>query len=300
MEPRLPPDAVQDDFGEAVSHQPSAFSRRARFDAPLTIPPVRVAGIAQRITIRPWPRFAKSDPAIDPLEDCSLQDEAGPRMHSWQQRAATHTAPSLLQRLKQRVSQQTDKESRRDVPMLGVMRRMIYSLALIPIVPAVAYVAVSCCKDYLLPSDADEYRWFDLFFSSLMVLCMILIWRTVIVWTLGRKMLTALVSMIPFVQVIYAKPLWDAGCVLRELLRFGQEQFGIAVWIWILIWVWWAYERLTDSGGTTPSRPWRMRPIVQVSSSATVGIRLMAIPLSRIETPPMRLCFWRSPSHLSG
>jgi hypothetical protein len=61
------------------------------------------------------------------------------------------------------------------------------------------------------------------------------------------------------VQVIYAKPLWDAGCVLRELLRFGQEQFGIAVWIWILIWVWWAYERLTDSGGTTPSRPWRMR-----------------------------------------
>ena len=143
--------------------------------------------------------------------------------------------------------------------MLGVTRRMIYSLALIPIVPAAAFVARDCCLSYLLPVGSDEYRWFDLFFSSLMVLGIILIWRAAILWTLGRKMLTALVGMIPFVQVIYAQPWWDAGCVLRDILRAGQEQFGVAIWMWVLIWAWWGYERLTDSGKTRPSRPWRMR-----------------------------------------
>ena len=157
------------------------------------------------------------------------------------------------------MSQQTDSESRRDVSMLGVTRRMIYSLALIPIVPAVAFVAESCCKQYLLPPNADAGRWFDLIFSALTVFCMILIWRAAIVWTLGREMLTGLVSMIPFVQVIYAKPLWNAGCIREDYLRAGQEQFGIAVWIWLLVWVWWAWERIIDRANARPSRPWRMR-----------------------------------------
>jgi hypothetical protein len=157
------------------------------------------------------------------------------------------------------VSQQIDNESHHHPSMLSVTRRMICALALIPIVPAVAYVAESCCERYLLPPDADEIRWFDLIFSSLMVLSTILIWRAVIVWTLGRKMLTALVSLIPFVQVIYAQPLWDAGCVLKGLLRIGQEQLGIAVWIWVLIWLWWGCEHLLGPGETRPSRLWRMR-----------------------------------------
>jgi len=143
--------------------------------------------------------------------------------------------------------------------MLGVTRRMICALALVPIVPAAAFVAQGCCREYLLSSDADGQQWFDLFLSSLTVLSTIFIWRAVIVWTLGRKALTALVSMIPFVQVIYARPLWDAGCVFRDFLRVGQEQLGVAVWIWVLIWVWWGWERLVSPSDARPSKLWRLR-----------------------------------------
>ncbi|MCH9035299.1 MAG: hypothetical protein IID42_12495 [Planctomycetes bacterium] len=71
----------------------------------------------------------------------------------------------------------------------------------------------------------------------------ILVWRAVVLWTLGRKWLTALVGMIPFVQVVYGQPLWDAGCVSNDFLRIGQEQVSVGVWIWCSVWVWWIVEK---------------------------------------------------------
>ena len=180
--------------------------------------------------------------------------------------------------LEQPVPQQQDSEIRRDASSLSVMRKMICALVLVPIVPAMALVVETSCREWLLPSGADDYRWFDLCFSSIMVLCTILIWRSVILWTLGRKTLTVLICLIPFVQVFYAKPLWDAGCFSRDQLRIGQEQLGIAVWIWVLVWIWWGCERLSNSASPGPSPRWRMRmnPRIRVVV-ASIGTLPLAV-----------------------
>ncbi len=132
----------------------------------------------------------------------------------------------------------------------SVTRRLIYALALVPIVPAVAIIGVSLTDTCFGLGPFDEFRWFHLFFSILWVGATICIWRGVILWTLGRKWLTALVSMIPLVQVLYGQPLWNipaAGCQILdfnpETLRVGQHEIGISLWVWLAIWVWWGWEK---------------------------------------------------------
>jgi hypothetical protein len=86
----------------------------------------------------------------------------------------------------------------------GTLRRLVCALALLPVVPAGAFIAATCCDEWFYSSTFDTARWFNLFIAALAVALSVLIWRTVILWTLGRTALTALVSMIPFVQVIWA------------------------------------------------------------------------------------------------
>jgi hypothetical protein len=141
-------------------------------------------------------------------------------------------------------------------PVGQITRRLIYALALIPIVPAVATIGVSLTDAYFGLGPVDDLRWFHLFFSVLWVGVTVLIWRRVILWTLGRKWLTVLVSMIPFVQVAYGQPLWDAGCVSEDILRVGQHEIGIGLWIWLTVWVWWGWEKTQMSKDVTAPR-WR-------------------------------------------
>ena len=101
-------------------------------------------------------------------------------------------------------------------PVGPVTRRLIYALVLIPIVPAVSGIGTIAYTTYLGTGQFDEFRWFTLLFSLLWVAGTIVIWRSVILWTLGRRWLTALVGLIPFVQVAHAKPLWSVtGCWAR-------------------------------------------------------------------------------------
>ena len=139
-----------------------------------------------------------------------------------------------------------------------ILRRMICALVLVPIVPAGAIVVTTWVNE-IVPLDKEGERCFDFCCSTFVVAASIAIWRWLIVWTLGRKVLTGLVSMIPFVQVVYAKPLWDAGCVLEDFLRMGQEQLGIAVWIWLMVWVWWGWERFGARTGMAGHALWRTR-----------------------------------------
>lgn len=147
-------------------------------------------------------------------------------------------------------SESTQGQDQRAHATHSVTRRLIYALALVPIVPAVAGIGVSLTDSCFGLGPFDGLRWFHLFFSIFWVGATICIWRGVILWTLGRKWLTALVSMIPLVQVLYGQPLWNvpaAGCRFLdfnpEMLRIGQHEIGIGLWVWLAIWIWWGWEK---------------------------------------------------------
>lgn len=164
---------------------------------------------------------------------------------------------------------------------LSTTQRLVYALALLPIVPSVATVGATLCTSYLPVPAFDDLRWFHLLFSMLWVAGTVVIFRSLVVWTLGRKWLTALICMIPFVQVVLGTTwvtLQSQGCVgLRpEMLRMAQEQLGIGVYTWLAVWLWWGTEKLTmnyTSGGDGASRPTLSR-----TAQAVVG-SLGSVPI---------------------
>lgn len=130
-----------------------------------------------------------------------------------------------------------------------IARRIVYSLCLLPIVPVVAIIGAQICLQNSGLGISDELRCFQGLFSVLWVVSIIMIWRKVVLWTLGRKWLTALVSFIPFIQVLYGQPLWNipsTGCIDigPEMLCVGQHNIGVALWVWICVWIWWGWEKL--------------------------------------------------------
>lgn len=164
----------------------------------------------------------------------------------------------------------------------SITRRMIYAIALIPIVPATAGIGMTWCSGHVSVASFDELRWFHLFFSIFWVGLSVLVWRSVIIWTLGRVWLTMLVSMVPFIQVVLAQPIWimpSSGCIdwSDEAKRFGQHELGIGAWVWLIVWVWWGWERYTmkrtrqespSRGGTLPGHA--RRAIMSIGSLPVV------------------------------
>ena len=159
-------------------------------------------------------------------------------------------------------------------------RRFICALALLPIVPAASVVGMMAAQSNgLLPlnlpplaAPLDELGLFQLLFSTMWVAATILVWRSLVLWTLGRKWLTALVSLIPFVQVVWAKPLWTMpGCrfIADELLMVGQHQVSAGLWVWMVIWIWWGLERRASVKGNSRDR-------MVVWSSRFLVLRLIA------------------------
>ena len=132
-------------------------------------------------------------------------------------------------------------------PDLAILRRLICALALLPAVPAMAIIGAECCASWL-DTPLDHARWINLLMAGFWVAGTVVVWRAVIIWTLGRTALTALVGMIPFVQMIVGQPLWNAGCVGTGFLRLSQAQVGIGVWVWVAVWVWWGWERSGPPG----------------------------------------------------
>jgi len=170
----------------------------------------------------------------------------------------------------------------------SVTRRMIYAIALIPIVPATAAVGAIWCSGHVSVSSFDEMRWFHLFYSILWVGLSVLVWRSLIIWTLGRVWLTALIGMVPFIQVVLAQPIWimpSSGCLdfSNEAKRFGQHELGIGAWVWLIVWVWWGWERYTmkrtkqESASQEGTLPGHARRAVMSIGSLPVVIGLIPI-----------------------
>jgi|CXWL01.1.fsa_nt_gi hypothetical protein len=124
----------------------------------------------------------------------------------------------------------------------SVTRRFVLALALVPIVPATSAIADAFVATRV-PVRIDDFWWFHLFFTVFWMAGFILVWRTAILWTFGRSGLTALVSLIPFVQIVFNKPLWNAGCISDDLLRAGQHYTSCGLWTWLAVWVWWGMEK---------------------------------------------------------
>lgn len=156
--------------------------------------------------------------------------------------------------------------------------RSVWSIALVTIVPALAIAAHIFLKE-ALPGptgvailDDDESR-FNLIIASVSVVAAILIWRRFIIWTMGRKALTALIGLIPFVQVVAMQPLWPSGCGGSITLELCQQEVAVGLWIWLCIWAWWGLELSADHV-TVTWRRWRM-----TSGGKRVLCSLGSIPL---------------------
>jgi len=131
----------------------------------------------------------------------------------------------------------------RSSPTALVSRRLICTLALLPVALATAIAGVFLVNTTALSLNED--RWFQFVLSIVVVGGVIALWRFAVVWTIGRTGLTAIVATVPFAQVVFAQPLWNtSGCVAPILLVHGQHQISVGLWVWISIWVWWASERV--------------------------------------------------------
>jgi len=148
----------------------------------------------------------------------------------------------------------------------SVTRKLVFTLAMIPIVPAVSGIATVLLAE-LWPSgpwSGDEFRYYHLIFPTLWVSALLFIWRNLVLWTLGRKWLTAMVAVVPFVQVIHGMHWWgDGGCFRGEILRVSQHNLGIGVGTWLMVWVWWGWEkrRMVEDTSAKKHPARRMSPV---------------------------------------
>ncbi|MHC5110889.1 MAG: hypothetical protein ACYTHJ_13550 [Planctomycetota bacterium] len=150
-------------------------------------------------------------------------------------------------------------------------RRLVYAIALLPLVPAVAAMGVQLyCPDTY---GFDGMRWFQFLVSTLWILLILAIWRAAIVWTLGRATASAIVALIPYAQVIYAQPLWEAECGTEPALVVAQHQITIGIWIWICVWIWWGIEKSRDVVGKHAAR------IAMTSTAKRIVASLGSIPV---------------------
>lgn len=174
---------------------------------------------------------------------------------------------------------QTQPDSTQAIPRrrLGsVTRKLVFTLVLIPIVPAVSGIATVLIEEFWSPGpwSGDETRHYHFIFAALWVSALLLIWRSLVLWTMGRKWLTAMVAVVPFVQVIHGMHWWgDAGCWRGDVLRFGQHNLGIGVGTWLLVWVWWGWEKRRMVEDTISKRQLarRMSPAA-IRMVATIGM----------------------------
>jgi hypothetical protein len=158
----------------------------------------------------------------------------------------------------------------------SVTRKLIFTLAMIPLVPAISIIATSLIEEFWSsePWSGNELRYYHLIFAVLWVSALLLIWRSLVLWTLGRKWLTAMVAVVPFVQVIHGMHWWgDADCGRGYFLRTSQHNLGIGAGTWLMVWVWWGWERLQMAEDTLKKQP--MRRMSPVASRIVASIAII-------------------------
>jgi hypothetical protein len=161
----------------------------------------------------------------------------------------------------------------------SIIRRFVLALALVPIVPATSLIGTITTEILVTPPAGafDHVWWFHVFFTALWMAGFLLVWRTAIIWTLGRSALTTLVSFIPFVQIVFNKPLWNtntSGCInLNEtFLRAGQHYTSCGLWTWLVVWVWWGLEKKIMTSQKSKGREMHRRLPWLARLGASMGV----------------------------
>jgi len=101
---------------------------------------------------------------------------------------------------------------------------------------------------------------------------------------MGRRALTGLIGIIPFIQVIYGAPLWNpSGCGQDLVLKLSQHQMSVGLWSWLAIWVWWGFEKVNKGVGDSLMRHARIRmgPVGK-RLVAAIGVLPLIVGLSAI------------------
>jgi len=127
--------------------------------------------------------------------------------------------------------------------------RLVLSLALFPIVPSGSIVLTQAFFDLWTswPAWVNDIQLWMFCATVVSTLLSVSIWRACVVWTAGRYAGTVIAAAVPLAQVLWWKPLWQAGCVSEEVLRVGQSTGMIGLWAWGTIWVWWGWTKLGPS-----------------------------------------------------
>jgi len=136
------------------------------------------------------------------------------------------------------------------------LRRIGVAIALVPLVPGLSLLSVQVLDSAGVLSGNppfEEERVFNALFCAFTVLGTLLAFRTLVLWTLGRATLTAVVTLVPLAQVVANRGIFaTTGCVSDDILNVSQQQIGIGLWVWLSIWVWWGWER----GGIDAAARW--------------------------------------------
>ncbi|MBI1826156.1 MAG: hypothetical protein HY287_04185 [Planctomycetes bacterium] len=119
---------------------------------------------------------------------------------------------------------------------------MMWTIALLPIVPAFAGISYTLANSVNWIGPQSSPRSIHGILAALWTLGFLLVWRSMIVWTIGRSALTCVISVVPFIQVLWAQPLWNVGCE-SDTLQFGQHNVCMGIYPWLAVWAWWSWER---------------------------------------------------------
>lgn len=160
------------------------------------------------------------------------------------------------------------------------LRRLAWALALVPMVPALSGIIMQGVGSAFSAAWFDELRIWNAATAALAIVGALLIFRTAVVWTLGRGVLAAIINLVPFVQVAFNQPLWKpSACGMDSWLIVAQGQLGVAFWVWLGVWTWWVWEKRT-SGRATAAGSDRVRRIPMTSAERRIAACLGVIPFS--------------------
>jgi hypothetical protein len=121
-----------------------------------------------------------------------------------------------------------------------IATRLVFCLALFGIVPGTALIVAEGLAN-LWPG--DDTQLYFLLVTCLVVLASLAIWRSCVRWSLGRCAGTAIVTLVPVAQILWWQPMFNVGCGVDNVLRAGQSEALLGLWIWGTVWVWWGIDR---------------------------------------------------------
>lgn len=142
--------------------------------------------------------------------------------------------------------------------------RLCLWLGLFWFLPGLSLVAVGVSLVFV---KVDPGRLFWVLLTTLMMACGLRMWHAFVVWSLGRVLGTVTVSALVLAQAVAWMPLWNAGCVTVDFLRFGQSSGLAGLWLMGMTYAWW--------GAGAGVAQWRKRIMSTNARRIVYGIGLI-------------------------